>query len=613
MKTLMTAFLVGCCLMVARAPAAAKTYTVNRIESEVIVRRDGSIQVGERITFAFRGSFSFAYRDIPLKAGERLSDVRVSEDGVDYSMTGTEQAGTFSLEERSGTRRVTWHYRARDQQRTFVLRYTLGGVVKRYPDVAETYVQFVGDQWDRGVGSVQARLQLPGGILADDVRAWAHGPLHGAVEVLGDNELAFDVAPLPAGMFWEGRIVVPAEFFEGVPVTGTSPRLEQILAEEATWAAEANRRREALQGRMEEASRELARKQARRPVFLLIAIGLGVMGWGMWTRLFMRYGRPHHATPLAAVGEVPSEHSPALLAYLMHRTVMGSALVATLLDLANRGYFEIREQVLEKKNRLGRPKMESDFRFERTAKDAADLAPHEADLVEFLSTEAGDAGGFSMQRLKDVASKDASKFHTWFLAWSKRVGEAGKQARFFEPHPAGAMMLNALTGVCIMVAGILLCVFSASPVGLPAAIVGLVQALLTAALQRRTPEGRRLLVEWRAFKRHLQSIASALGPVTLDSREWGRYLAAALIFGMHKELIPRLRVAEEGAAPAVYPVWYHAALQGDSGSGLTSLGAGFSSMVDAVSSTVSNASGIGGGDASGGGGGGSGGGGGGAG
>ena len=45
----------------------------------------------------------------------------------------------------------------------------------------------------------------------------------------------------------------------------------------------------------------------------------------------------------AAVGEIPSEHTPAMVSYLMYGQIAGNALVVTLLDLANRGYFDIVE------------------------------------------------------------------------------------------------------------------------------------------------------------------------------------------------------------------------------------------------------------------------------
>jgi uncharacterized membrane protein len=158
--------------------------------------------------------------------------------------------------------------------------------------------------------------------------------------------------------------------------------------------------------------------------------------------------------------------------------------------------------------------------------------------------------------------------------------------------------------------GIFFSIHSQAPVGVPAIVGGLIAAILTVALSRRTIEGRRLLLAWRGFQSHLKQIAKAMGPVSLDSGEWSRYLSAAIIFGMHKKLIPKLNLVDESGVTTV-PIWYHGSQLGGVSGGLTSLADGLTTMVSSVSSTMSSASGAGGG-ASVGGGGGSGGGGGGA-
>jgi uncharacterized membrane protein len=134
--------------------------------------------------------------------------------------------------------------------------------------------------------------------------------------------------------------------------------------------------------------------------------------------------------------------------------------------------------------------------------------------------------------------------------------------------------------------------------------------LLTFALQRRTVEGKRLHLAWQAFHQHLKSVSKAMGPVSLNSAEWGRYLVTAIIFGMHRKLLPKIALSEADGA-VVYPAWYVAHSGGVPGEGLAGMVSGISTMVDTVTGTVSSASGTGGG-ASAGGGGGSGGGGGGA-
>ncbi|MDQ3500697.1 MAG: DUF2207 domain-containing protein, partial [Actinomycetota bacterium] len=62
----------------------AQEFTLPRADIEVIVSADGSIDVNEHITYFFDGSFSGGYREIPLRAGESINGVSVSERGVAY-------------------------------------------------------------------------------------------------------------------------------------------------------------------------------------------------------------------------------------------------------------------------------------------------------------------------------------------------------------------------------------------------------------------------------------------------------------------------------------------------------------------------------------------------
>ena len=288
-------------------------------------------------------------------------------------------------------------------------------------------------------------------------------------------------------------------------------------------------------------------------MLLMIAITFGLIALGVWLRLFMSYGKPHEVSTLAPPGEPPSQHPPAILSYLFYRSAYGGAVVATLMDLAHRGYFEIRERREEKSGWFGSSKVESNFFFERTAKDLSELTPYESDLVSFLLTKAGSSRGFSMNGLKEAAKSNRTAFRKWFMGWNKRVKAAGKRQKFYEEYEVRPMVLNALMGVGIAVVGIFLCIYNDSAVGVPAVVGGLLQAVLTAGLTRHTPEGRRLSLEWRAFKKHLQSITRRLGPVRLDSQAWSRYLAAALLFGMHKKLLPHLEIVSDDGRATAYP------------------------------------------------------------
>jgi len=320
----------------------SKRYVVDSLVLDATVASDGTMDVQEDLTYRFRGPFTFGYRDFPRDVAARLTQLTVSEDGRAFSSADGNQPGTFQMAKRGDSTRVTWYYRAKDEQRTFRLSYRLAGQVHRYSDVAELYFKFVGEDWDHAIRSVRVTVHLPMDSRESDLRVWAHGPLHGTVQ-RGDGVVHLDVAPLPAHTYWEGRILFPPRLVGGLVESEPLAKLDSILAEERNWAEQANAERAAReQRRIADAAAAEERKALALP-FLGVSFLLAIGGLVFWRFGYARLGRPYPVNPHGAPGELPSDHPPALVAYLVSRRIGAPALVATLLDLAQRGYLSIRE------------------------------------------------------------------------------------------------------------------------------------------------------------------------------------------------------------------------------------------------------------------------------
>jgi uncharacterized membrane protein len=592
------------CLLGGVSTIRAKSYEVQNMAVQALVQPDGRVLVEEATTYDFDGSFKFAYRDIPLGQGVAVDDIRVEEGGRPYTRSDSEEPGTFKVARNSAGIRVTWYYRAKNEARTFELAYTLKGAVLRYPDTAVMYQQFVGNDWDRPIGEVAVTVRFPEGVGAGAIQAWAHGPLHGYVEPPGDGLVRFGVSPLPKHTFWEGRILFPAEAVPLLELAGEKPQAEIIRQEEGRLVEEANRRRLA-----DDAKKERQFRWAS--ILFPIALVLGVLALVLWFVLWLRNGRPHPVARRAVPGEIPSAHPPALVSRLVTGMLGGRALVATLLDLARRGHFRIHEEKREERVFLSWTKEVSDYRFEWMATPEDDIEPFEDELRSLLHELTGGGAEFRMSDLKKAARKERRRVRRWFESWKSRISQRLRDDGLSEPYPVGAMVLNAVCGILVAGAGIVIMLVTSSPAGLPALVGGGLQAVLTAALHRRTPEGRRLTLAWNEFRRHIKRTSKSLGPVSLASSEWERYLVYAVIFGLHEPLGKVMELSLAGTQTAVFPWYVATAGHGHGLGGISGLTGSVSSMVTSVSSTMSSVSGSGGG-ASGGGGGGAGGGGGGA-
>jgi len=591
------------------ARADAKSFSVDRVHCEIVVEPDGTALVTESLTYTFDGNFSYAFRSIPLRPGDRIYNVRVSEHGTDYARSTSRIAGSYTVERRGDEEVVvTWYYRAHDESRTFDVSYAASGLVARHSDVADYYQTLFSNRTGRAVREVSANVTLPDGVDADELRVFAHGPLWGEVRIESATSVRARVAPLPNGRMFDIRVLTNPDAFAQMPAPPPSepPMLDRILAQEREWADEANRRREVEEARASRyrAEREEQLRLAR--ALVPVSIALALLALGVWFILFRSHGWPHEVSVHSAPGDIPSDHPPALVAFLMARNIGGPAMVATIVDLSERGVLSIAETRHDGTNWLGRSNEQTDYRFERArTPKAGTLRPYERNLVEFMVDEVGDGGGFTMSTLKSYARKHRTGLRKWFVAWMKAVKAEADEEGFFEPYPVGAMATNAVVGTAVAAAGGVICAVTSSPVGVPAIVVGVLSAILTASLTRRTVEGQRLMQSWKQFRRHLQSLSRAMGPVTLGSHEWARVLSAAIVFGMYKKLIPNLQLAGDHGAHA-YPVWY-SALSPQGGGGVAGMADGFSAMIATVSSTVSSATGAGGGASSGGGGGGGGG------
>ena len=267
--------------------AAAKSFSLPAADVVVQVGTDGSLIVDEVIAFAFDGDFSGAYREIPLRDGETLDQVAVSEEDVQYrpgasaELGSTGEPGTFGTTETDKGVRIVWHFRANSETRSFRIHYRLRGVAVAYDDVVDVNVQVWGDEWEVGLGQLTAAVVAP----ADILRAWGH-----PVGVRGDVTLDGRRANLRA-------IEIPARPIRRAPRSDPAPRvhldggyagrtrpgLERIVAEERDDAAAYERDQRKIDEALDNLPRTLA-------TLLALALGpaLALLAFVWW-----RFGREH--------------------------------------------------------------------------------------------------------------------------------------------------------------------------------------------------------------------------------------------------------------------------------------------------------------------------------
>ena len=94
--------------------------------------------------------------------------------------------------------------------------YKLAGAVEAGSDVAELYWKFVSDGWSQYSENVTCTIYLPAAqgasIDKGTIRAWAHGPLNGRVEIFTNQDSAgavYEVPEVGSEEFAEARMCFP--------------------------------------------------------------------------------------------------------------------------------------------------------------------------------------------------------------------------------------------------------------------------------------------------------------------------------------------------------------------------------------------------------------------
>ena len=93
---------------------AAKKFDLDNLRIQAEVQPDGRLRVLEAITFVFDGSFRYAFRTIPLKPGESISEIRVVDGGRSVLESSSGEPGTYQVRRSGRAVEIRWNFRARN-------------------------------------------------------------------------------------------------------------------------------------------------------------------------------------------------------------------------------------------------------------------------------------------------------------------------------------------------------------------------------------------------------------------------------------------------------------------------------------------------------------------
>src|SRR5215216_2659480 len=522
---------------------ADRSVVWDQIDETVELREDSSFHVTERDRIDFIGGpFRSGFREIPKARIDAIDNVRAGEvtgDSVQpyrYVSPGDFSAdvpNTYTFREVGPTLRIEWSFpRTTSQPRVFQIDYDALGALRVYNDAEPPYQQIswigVGEEITKSapVNNAILRFVLPRSV--DPGRTFIQGPGSQRPE---DHTTDGKTWTWMANNLSQGDSLEAGLQFEPL-----------VLATEPSWQAASDRQeqqqaeRAAMGGRLNLLFLGLG---------LLIAIGGPVVVLAVWwTR-----GRDPEVGPVAEfVPDPPDNLPPGVIGALMDEQVDQRDIVATLVDLGQRGVLRIDRT--EGGGIFGRG---GDFTL-TALQDEPKVARFERELLEALfgsKVKSGEQVSLSEVKGRFAAAQPQIQRHLYdelvergyFTTSPERTRGRWKSIGVFA-------LIVAIIGGCVTIssfADIAPVIFV--PIGALVAI-GLIVVVISRFMPRKTPPGAEAAAKWRAFRDYLASIERY---EKLDEAQgiFDRFLPYAIAFGLESSWVEKF-----SRVPTASPGWY---------------------------------------------------------
>lgn len=601
----------GLLAIVPDVPAEGKEYEITDARVSVVLQEDGSLLVHESLPFDFTGSFTGAYRDIPLNGEAEITGISVASGEKRYRPGGNTALGSFDLPGTFGTetfrgtsdfegasdsgdpasfQRVVWHYNAADEVRTFDLTYRVTGATNVRDDVVDVTWTVWGDQWAFWLDHLDADISAASGVAP--TQAWLRPRALGTDATVGETAEA-SIDRLAEGQNVGLRAVFPRDAISST--TGAEvdrgAGLAEIEAEEAG---------------LDDGYGFIDRlKNGVSENALAISIVLGLLGLLGTVLLCLRARENPTETP-EYLPEPPEELPPALAyAYANEGAYDERVVLATLLDLVDRGYYEARPAPGDELD------LELRIAENRPERDGRELAKYEVTALDFFDRLLG-AKWIAIGKMKDGVPKHSTAWHSRWENLNEQLGDAERGSLNWDldlrSWRAALMLAVAAAFVAVIVLAYARTHRVAVPVTGLIATLGLMLAPPSDWLRRQQAASRQRHAQWRAFDHWTHDFPRLHDDPPATLQLWRRILVYAVAFGTAERVAKSGRipapVAEEAGASGLWTSYAFTA--GSFGGSFDGFSSGFSSQVapESTSSGGGGFSGGGGGGFSGGGGGG---------
>jgi uncharacterized membrane protein len=507
--------------------AEDRSYSIPSIDMDLFLQNDGSIHVKETIHYSFSGTYNGVYRDLPLKSGQVLQNVKVSTDGV-YSSDEIIDQGTnqrikiYLYSDAAKTSPIS----NRDVDVT--LEYDLLHVLRFYNDIVELQYKLVGEGWEEPIGQLNAKIHVPS---SDGVKYWLNPPYYAKNSSWQGNTLAVTSGTIPSGDYLEVRMVLPKSQFSANPTNGT------IINQDALNQIEQ------IQNDYQNQLNFKSTLYSILAILMVLAIFVPVI-------IYYRYGRePKIDYQAEYERDIPTDDPPALVNAICgpgFSKKIGEpdmdGFKATIMDLIDRKYLLMEKEPPSKE---GYGIDDSMFLKVNPEKDKSALKEFELDILNFLE-EFEEDGLISLDQISaDLSDRETAKsfrdtYNNWKADIKDRFLSDDQLNKIFIKKGDTYLKIFGVAGIIVAAIVFFITITDSLPAAtfaLLASIVLGVVSIISLILPQKiagqwTTYGEEYDAKWHNFKKYIQdfSLIKEYPPESVTI--WNKYLVYATALGV---------------------------------------------------------------------------------
>ena len=503
-----------------------RSYSIDQAIVELTVGSNGLLHVDERYDYSFEGKYNGVYRDIPLKSGESISNIQVDADGAYPVLVESDDGGYKHLKiylysDAAHTKGI------KDCDVSIYISYDMQNVVTLFNDVGGLQYKLWGEEWDVGVGSLTAIINLPGG---ENNTYYLNPEEYTYSSELNGDTITAETTHIPKGEMYEALVLMPLSDFD-----------------DATYAKHVNQNgRDMIMKNLEDS---INGRNFWNTSFLVLGL-LSVLSPIGAAFTYFKYGRePKVMYDGIYERDLPTNDSPEVInAMIENKKDIGTpnmkGFEASIMNLIDKKVFKI----------FTESNVESDtndliLTFNHDKRD--ELSRSERIVFDTLENFAEN----NALNLSQLNGKLSSEYEAkWFMGqienWENEVKNNINQDEFFDS--TGAKLINIISGLGTVFGIIIgaLGLFTNLANGIYALGGGIFLVIFSVILRRLdddifgrwTENGRTFYLKWRNFKKFLEdnSLINEHPPESIVI--WNKYLVYGSALGVADKVYKAMKL-----------------------------------------------------------------------